>query len=310
MDAIEILGGLLGRKTSSSSSSGGSGLGSIGGKILKDILFGGAKPSQPAPRAEVPRSEGSRSEVPRGDVNRGDVNRGEFPGGRTSGGSLWGSGGDSGRSAGRGDLAAQARELEELLNVANKRKSGSNSASGGRVPPTSGFDQRSGNSSSSDFETPQERSNQNWGAPSRQSTAAKPKSPPASNSPFSNRVPAPPASADDQALVLVRAMINAAKADGQISHDEQQAILQQVGDSSPETVSFLRQEFNKPLDVREFAWSVPQGLEQQVYAMSLMAIDLDKQSEAAYLFDLSHALRLSAETCREIHNHYGVPPIH
>ncbi len=300
MDAIDILGGLLGRKTSSPSGSSGSGMGSIGGKILKDILFGGAKPSQPAPRAELPRTETPRGEMPRG----------EMPGGRSTSGSPWGADSSRGRSAGRGDLAAQARELEDLLNVANKRKSGAGASSAGRSPTTSSFDQSSGTAGSSYANAPLERPTQTWGNSSRQSTTTKPGGFSAGNSPFSKRVPAPPESADEQALVFVRAMINAAKADGQISQDEQQAILKQIGDTSAETVNFLRQEFNKPVDVREFAWSVPQGLEQQVYALSLMAIDLDKQSEAAYLFDLSHAMRLSAETCREIHEHYGVPPIH
>ncbi len=35
-------------------------------------------------------------------------------------------------------------------------------------------------------------------------------------------------------------MINAAKVDGEITEDEQQNILSQVGDTSPETIQFLR----------------------------------------------------------------------
>jgi len=47
-------------------------------------------------------------------------------------------------------------------------------------------------------------------------------------------------------------MINSAKVDGEISQDEQQTILGQVGDTSQETIQFLRAEFARPLNVDEF----------------------------------------------------------
>jgi uncharacterized membrane protein YebE (DUF533 family) len=101
---------------------------------------------------------------------------------------------------------------------------------------------------------------------------------------------------DVKALALVRAMVNAAKCDGQISQAEQQAILDHLADPSPDAIQFLRDEFSKPLDVREFAWSVPLGMEEQVYAISLIAIDLDTRRETEYLQELGHALRLSPES--------------
>ena len=84
---------------------------------------------------------------------------------------------------------------------------------------------------------------------------------------------------DERALILVRAMVNAAKSDGQLSQAEQQSILEHVGNTSRETIQFLRDEFSRPLDVRKFAWSVPLGMEQQVYTISLIAIDLDECTE-------------------------------
>ena len=114
---------------------------------------------------------------------------------------------------------------------------------------------------------------------------------------------------EQQAELLVEAMINAAKADGRIGRDEQQNILQQLGDSSPDTIQFLRDEFAKPLDVREFAWSVPIGLEQQVYTMSLIAIDLDTNREADYLRDLAHGLRLPADILDQIHRRLRAPSL-
>ncbi|MGB4741829.1 MAG: DUF533 domain-containing protein, partial [Fuerstiella sp.] len=110
-----------------------------------------------------------------------------------------------------------------------------------------------------------------------------------------------------QAEVLVIAMINAAKADGQIDQKEQDAIVKQLGDLSQDEVQFLRSEFAKPLNVKEFVWSVPIGMERQVYGVSLMAINLDQNSEAQYLRELGHGFRLSLEECNRLHQEFGAP---
>ena len=114
---------------------------------------------------------------------------------------------------------------------------------------------------------------------------------------------------NQRAVVLIRAMINAAKADGQVDPREQDKILSQLGRISPEEDQFLRQEFRRPLDVHAFAHSVPTGMEHEVYAMSLMAIDLDNRAEAAYLHELAGCLRIDHHTCNEIHEHYHAPAI-
>ena len=63
------------------------------------------------------------------------------------------------------------------------------------------------------------------------------------------------------------------------------------------------------MDVKDLAWSVPRGMEEQVYAISLLAIDLDEQKEANYLADLAHGLRLNLARCNEIHRKYRAPEI-
>lgn len=114
---------------------------------------------------------------------------------------------------------------------------------------------------------------------------------------------------DEEAEVLVRAMVNAAKADGQIDKTEQEAIIKQLGNVSQEQIDFLRKEFAAKSDVREFAWSVPLGNEENVYAISLMSIDLDANSEATYLHELAHGLRLAPEECNAIHDRLRAPRI-
>jgi uncharacterized membrane protein YebE (DUF533 family) len=115
--------------------------------------------------------------------------------------------------------------------------------------------------------------------------------------------------ANRRAEILIRAMINAAKADGHVDEQEQQNILQRVGDIDPEEAEFLRRELAAPLDIQALIRSVPRGMEQEVYTISLMGIQLDEQSEARYLIDLAQGLGLSADTCNNIHRELGAPEI-
>ena len=126
--------------------------------------------------------------------------------------------------------------------------------------------------------------------------------------------PPPPAAPERdalnaQALVLVRAMVSAAKSDGQITREEQERILKQLGHASQESIDFLRSEFRKPVNVRDLVWEIPRGMEEQAYTVSLIAMELDEQKEAEYLADLCQGLRLDPARCNEIHRNFGAPVI-
>ena len=264
MDAIEILGSLLGNK------SGGSGMGT---EILKQILKGGLRSGE---SSEQPPSGQRPSE--------------RQPSGRHP---------SDGRSSGRrsapvpdaydaepGNIERSARDLEDLLDVARQRNS---HRTAGPSQPR------------------QPRSPEPW--PQRKTRAGYDSS---GSGSLSSRYDKSPVDADRQnehALILVRAMVNAAKSDGQISQTEQQGILNQLESASSETIQFLREEFSRPLDVREFTWSVPLGMEQQVYALSLVAIDLDSNPEARYLSESAHGLRIPPHICDQIHQRLGAPAI-
>ncbi len=120
----------------------------------------------------------------------------------------------------------------------------------------------------------------------------------------------PSSEQEQQAEIMLRAMINAAKSDGNISEDEQRKITEHLGDVSREEAEFVRKEINAPLDVKGFIQSVPRGMEQQVYLMSLMAIDLDSNEEAHYLDQLAKGLNISKEVCNQIHEKLGAPAIY
>lgn len=118
-----------------------------------------------------------------------------------------------------------------------------------------------------------------------------------------------PREASQQAELMIRAMINAAKSDGSFDQSEQEKILSKLGDVTREEMDFIRREFAAPLDVEGFARSVPRGMEHQVYAISLSAINLDQNAEAQYLGELAQALRIGANEANQIHAQLGAPTI-
>lgn len=123
-------------------------------------------------------------------------------------------------------------------------------------------------------------------------------------------VPEPTTEQNDQAALLIRAMVNAAKCDGQVDAEEQQKIVGKLGDISAEEANFIRSEMAAPLDVAGFVRSVPEGLEQQIYLISLMAIDLDSRPEAEYLDQLAKGLGISQQASNDLHTQLNIPVLY
>ena len=115
--------------------------------------------------------------------------------------------------------------------------------------------------------------------------------------------------ADDQATILVQAMINAAKADGRIDQAEVDHIVSRLGEIDQAEAEFLRNEFRAPLDLEAWSRSVPADMAQQAYAFSLMGMKLDTQQEAQYLGAVAQRLGLDSRTCNAIHDKLGAPKI-
>lgn len=106
--------------------------------------------------------------------------------------------------------------------------------------------------------------------------------------------------------LMLRAMIQAAKADGRIDAAERERLLGQLGDLDDDDRAFVREQMAAPVDAQALAREVPKGLEAQVYLMSLMAIDLDSRDEAEYLRSLADALGIDRATTSRIHDQVGV----
>ncbi len=130
------------------------------------------------------------------------------------------------------------------------------------------------------------------------------------NSALAGNEQPPTPTAEQQAEVCLRAMLMAARADGEIDAAEQEKITGQLGDISQEEADFIRNEMANPPDFNTFVSGIPQGMEQQVYLMSLLAIDLDTQAEAQYLDRLAKSINIDNATSNAIHQKLGVPQLY
>ena len=91
---------------------------------------------------------------------------------------------------------------------------------------------------------------------------------------------------DASAELLLRAMINAAKADGQIDGTEMNKILSKLDEAGAgqEAKDFVLAEMRRPLDLDSLvAGARTPGLAAAVYAASTMAIKVDTPAEQNYL---------------------------
>ena len=104
-------------------------------------------------------------------------------------------------------------------------------------------------------------------------------------------------------LLLLRAMISAAKADGNIDSEETSKILSEINrlGLEAEEKALLFDEYARPLDVQLLVKDV-QTPEQaiEVYAASLLAVGSQNAAETRYLHELARALNLEPALVDEI----------
>lgn len=112
------------------------------------------------------------------------------------------------------------------------------------------------------------------------------------------------------AALMLRAMVQAAKADGVLDAEEKAQLMRALDGAEEAEIAFVNQELAAPVDVDALVRQVPVGMEAQVYAVSLAAIRLDHPSEARYLQDLAQALELDRQEVNDIHRSAGVAPLY
>jgi len=114
---------------------------------------------------------------------------------------------------------------------------------------------------------------------------------------------------EDAAVVLIRAMTNAAKADGEVDQSEIDNIIRRAGDLDADDEAFLRAEFASPLDLDAFLESVPEGMEAEVYTASILPIEIDSVAETTYLQNLADGLGMKSSQVDEIHAALEIPTL-
>jgi len=111
---------------------------------------------------------------------------------------------------------------------------------------------------------------------------------------------------------LIRAMIGAAKADGQIDAGEQQRIFRQVNELGvdAETSSFVMEELGQPLDLDAIVASAtcPETA-AEIYAASLIAVDPSGAAEKGYLSMLAARLKLDPALVDHLHANVALAPL-
>lgn len=111
-------------------------------------------------------------------------------------------------------------------------------------------------------------------------------------------------------MLLVRAMIAAAHADGSLDEEERRAILGRLAGErlAADERETLAHELDAPWRPEDLAARVTSTrLAEEVYAASLLAIRLDSRAEREYLARLARLLGLDGESTGRLHRLLGAP---
>lgn len=112
------------------------------------------------------------------------------------------------------------------------------------------------------------------------------------------------------AALMLAAMIQAAKSDGNFDAAERDKLLGRLGDVDAQEAAFVNAQLKAPVDIDGLVGQTPNGMGPQIYAMSLLGIDLDTQDEAQYLHKLAKAYGMKPAEVNDIHTQMGVPSLY
>lgn len=121
----------------------------------------------------------------------------------------------------------------------------------------------------------------------------------------------PTADQEAAAGLMLTAMIQAAKSDGKLDDAEREKLIGQLGDDvSAEEAKFVQDQLQGPIDIAGLVSQTPNGMQAQMYAMSVLGINLDSQDEAKYLHQLASAYGMKPDQVNDIHSQMGVPSLY
>ncbi|MBN1473838.1 MAG: tellurite resistance TerB family protein [Syntrophaceae bacterium] len=110
--------------------------------------------------------------------------------------------------------------------------------------------------------------------------------------------------------LVLRAMINAAKADGQVDQNELNRIMGKLNEAGvdEEGQNYVKNQLQQPMETKQLiseAKGKPE-LAAQLYAASLLAIEVDTQAEKDYLNQLATGLGLASQVTGHIQQLVGL----
>jgi len=115
---------------------------------------------------------------------------------------------------------------------------------------------------------------------------------------------------EHDAEVIVKAMINAAKADNRIDETEIEKIVGKLEEDglTNEEKDFFMQEARKPMDTDAVVRAADTSAEMaaQIYAASLLAIEVDTPAERRYMQELADRLGLDSRVTKNIEGALGM----
>lgn len=131
-----------------------------------------------------------------------------------------------------------------------------------------------------------------------QSNQSTPQTEAPANQDFPTQAQLPQLDENQHSVLILKAMVAAAKADGHIDDQEQQKIQQAVSalGADDSVNQLVTQELSKPLDPSEVARSASTPeLASEIYLASLLVVDEQNFMEKAYLKELATQLNLAPD---------------
>ena len=111
------------------------------------------------------------------------------------------------------------------------------------------------------------------------------------------------------ARLMIRAMIQAARADGEIDAEERARLMQVLGDMSEDERAFVEAEMARPIDPKALAAEADPHQRTQLYAVSVVVSRIDNPAEIAYLDNLAAALHLGRAARQRVHQAMRIPQV-
>ncbi len=115
--------------------------------------------------------------------------------------------------------------------------------------------------------------------------------------------------AGQEAVLLIRAMIAAANADGVIDEEERNRILKKLEtmDLSDQEHSFIVKELLSPAGLEDIVAQIKSPeMAKKVYLVSLLAIEVDTDAERAYMETLARQSSLNDSDLNDIYRTLGI----